>query len=76
MKLEDHENIVGVKGHKGPHPGEYHKLVFTRLNDATEGCRKVEACRKALTAELEKLAQEASTKGTEIHRLLTRGKSR
>ncbi len=76
MELEDHENIVDVKGHKGPHPEEYHKLVFTRLNDATEGCRKVEACRKALTGELEKLAREAMTAGTESHRLLTRGKSR
>ncbi|HZI13465.1 MAG TPA: AHH domain-containing protein [Myxococcus sp.] len=76
MELEDPENIVDVKGHKGPHPEAYHKLVFTRLNDATEGCRKVEACRKALTAELEKLAREAAMKGTEIHRLLTRGKSR
>ncbi|HZI10531.1 MAG TPA: AHH domain-containing protein [Myxococcus sp.] len=76
MELEDTENIVDVPGHKGPHPREYHELVFNRLSEATEGCRKVEACRKALAAELEKLAREATTPGTKINRLLTEGKSR
>jgi hypothetical protein len=76
MELEDTENIVDVAGHKGPHPREYHELVFNRLSEATEGCRKVEACRKALTAELEKLAREATTPGTKINRLLTQKKSR
>ncbi len=76
MELEDHENIVDVKGHKGPHPQEYHELVFERLRDATNTCRTMEACRKALTTELQKLAQEAMTKGTPIHRLLTQRKAR
>ncbi|WP_164011272.1 AHH domain-containing protein [Pyxidicoccus trucidator] len=74
MELRDPENIVDVPGHKGPHPQEYHEAVFQRLNEATEGCRKVDACRKALTNELRKLAKEATTRGTDINRLLTQGK--
>ncbi|MCP3137108.1 AHH domain-containing protein [Pyxidicoccus xibeiensis] len=76
MELEDPENIVDVPGHKGPHPQEYHALVFKRLNDATISCRTVNACRKLLTDALRELAEEAISEGTDIHRLLTRGKSR
>jgi hypothetical protein len=74
MELEDTENVVDVAGHKGPHPQEYHELVFRRLRDATSSCRTVEACRKNLTTELQKLAQEAATPGTKLNRLLTQGK--
>ncbi|WP_164019261.1 AHH domain-containing protein [Pyxidicoccus trucidator] len=74
MELKDPENIVDVPGHKGPHPQAYHELVFRRLRDAASSCRAVDACRKALTAELGKLTKEAVTRGTEINRLLTRGK--
>jgi hypothetical protein len=74
MELKDPENVVPLKGHKGPHPQEYHQLVFRRLSEATEGCRTVQACRKALTDALQELADEAILKGTEINRLLTRGR--
>jgi len=74
MELKDSENIVKVRGHKGPHPQEYHQAVFDRLRDATMTCRTVAACRKALTDELRQLATEVSTEGTELHRLVTRGK--
>lgn len=74
MELKDPENIIQVRGHKGPHPQEYHELVFERLQSATVGCRQVAACRKALTTELQRLASEAATRGTEINRLLTRGR--
>jgi hypothetical protein len=74
MELDDPENIVDVPGHKGPHPREYHELVFRRLNEVTEGCRKMDACRKALTEELKKLAREATTRGPDINRLLTQGR--
>ncbi|MFY2559009.1 AHH domain-containing protein [Corallococcus terminator] len=76
MELKDTENIVDVPGHKGPHPEEYHQLVFKRLNDATSTCRTVETCRRALTLALKELAKEAVTRGTDIHRLLTRRQSR
>ncbi|WP_163867617.1 AHH domain-containing protein [Myxococcus eversor] len=72
MDLKDQENLVEVVGHKGPHPQQYHEYVYERLRSALGQCRKVEDCRKALTEELRKLAREAQTQGTKIHRLLTR----
>ena len=71
MELKDPENIVIIKGHRGPHPREYHELVYERLNEATLGCRSVQACRTALTGQLRLLAEEAVTRGTEINKLLT-----
>ncbi|WP_090484789.1 AHH domain-containing protein [Myxococcus virescens] len=74
MELKDPENIVPVQGHHGPHPQEYHALVFARLRDATRACRTVESCRKALTSALNEMAEEVITQGTELNRLVTRGK--
>ena len=74
MELKDPENIVPVEGHNGPHPQRYHELVHERLNGATESCRRVEECRAALTKALQQLAREVVTKGTELNRLVTRGK--
>ncbi|NTX14449.1 AHH domain-containing protein [Myxococcus sp. CA056] len=74
MELKDTENIVEIVGHKGPHPERYHVIIRDRLRDALGGCRKVADCRKALTLELQKLAKEVQTKGTELHRLVTLGK--
>ncbi|MFP2909546.1 AHH domain-containing protein [Pyxidicoccus sp. 3LFB2] len=76
MELRDPENVVPLQGHKGPHPEEYHRLVFSRLSEATEGCRKVQQCREALTSALRELAEEAVTRGTDINKLLTRRKQR
>ncbi|WP_338871047.1 AHH domain-containing protein [Myxococcus stipitatus] len=74
MELRDDENIVSVPGHKGPHPKEYHQAVFERLRDATRTCRTVVECRQSLTTALRELAEEVSTKGTRLHRLVTQGK--
>ncbi|MBZ4410539.1 AHH domain-containing protein [Myxococcus faecalis] len=71
MTLKDPDNIVEVVGHKGPHPEAYHSFVFKRLSDALRGCRKVVDCQGALTLELRALANEAQTRGTKVHRLLT-----
>ncbi|XXF78024.1 AHH domain-containing protein [Myxococcaceae bacterium GXIMD 01537] len=71
MSLNDPANIVRVRGHKGPHPKEYHQEVFRRLSDATEGCRTMQQCREALTAELRDLAQEIATEGSDLNRLVT-----
>ncbi|MCY1043042.1 AHH domain-containing protein [Corallococcus sp. bb12-1] len=73
MELKDPENIVEVKGHRGPHPQEYHQLVHDRLRQATLTCRSVLSCRKALTDSLRELAAEARTHGTELNKLLTQG---
>jgi hypothetical protein len=71
MSLDDPANIVRVKGHKGPHPREYHEEVFERLTNATEGCRTMQQCREALTAELRRLAREIATEGSDLNRLVT-----
>ncbi|MCP3140215.1 AHH domain-containing protein [Pyxidicoccus xibeiensis] len=71
MSLNDPANIVRVKGHKGPHPQEYHEAIFQRLSDATEGCRTMQKCREALTAELRDLAGEIVTPGSDLNRLVT-----
>ncbi len=72
MSLDDPANIVRVKGHKGPHPQEYHEEVFQRLSDATQRCSSVQQCREALTAELRRLAREIATEGSDLHKLVTR----
>lgn len=74
MELKDPENIVDVPGHKGPHPQEYHEEVYERLLDATKTCRTVNACRHSLTGALKELAEEVTTKGTRLHKLVTRRK--
>nr|WP_323379160.1 AHH domain-containing protein [Pyxidicoccus xibeiensis] len=71
MSLDDPANIVRVKGHKGPHPLEYHERIFERLTNATRGCRTMQQCREALTTELRKLGQEIATPGTKFNRLVT-----
>jgi len=73
MSLNDPANIVNVKGHKGPHPQEYHEKIFERLVDATRTCRSIQQCRVALTAELKRLSRQIATPGTELNNLVTRG---
>nr|WP_224360326.1 AHH domain-containing protein [Hyalangium versicolor] len=72
MSLNDRANIVRLRGHKGPHPQEYHEEIYRRLDDATTRCRPIQACRQALEAELRALAEEISTPGTRLNRLVTR----
>jgi hypothetical protein len=72
MSLNDPANKVRVKGHVGPHPREYHEEVYRRLDEATTGCRTMQRCRQALEAELRALAEEISTLGTWLNRLVTR----
>nr|WP_224371136.1 AHH domain-containing protein [Hyalangium versicolor] len=72
MSLEDPANKVRVQGHQGPHPEEYHREVFRRLDRATATCRPLEQCRTALIKELRSLAEEISTPGTRLNKLVTR----
>jgi hypothetical protein len=74
MGLEDTENIVPIKGHKGPHPQRYHEIVYERLRRALGDCSAVQECRENLTDALRKLAREIATPGTELNRLVTLGK--
>lgn len=45
--MNDPINIVGVPGHAGPHPKEYHQGVFDRLSDAVAGKKPGSAAYKA-----------------------------
>ncbi|RKG77067.1 AHH domain-containing protein [Corallococcus terminator] len=71
MDLDDPENIVEIQGHRGPHPREYHERILQRLNSAMGTCRTVVDCRTALKDVLKELAEEASSPGTPLHKLLT-----
>ena len=71
MTLDDPANIVHVKGHKGPHPQEYHERIFRRLSNSVRDCRTMEQCRADLTAELGRLGKEIATPGTTLNKLVT-----
>ncbi len=73
MKLDDPENLVRIRGHKGPHPREYHEAVFERINQATGRCRGVERCHASLVEELAKIARELVMEGSELRVLITKG---
>lgn len=73
MKLSDSENLVKIRGHKGPHPREYHEAVFERLEFATQGCRGTARCRARLMEELAKIARELIKEGSELRSLITKG---
>jgi hypothetical protein len=72
MSLDDAANKVRVRGHNGPHLPEYHQDVHRRLQRAMRGCRSMQQCREALTAELKKWALEIATQGTNLNKWVTR----
>lgn len=71
MELNDPANKTRVKGHRGPHPAEYHEEVRDRLLTATADCRAVAQCRERLTTALRALAIQCSTPGMKLNRLIT-----
>jgi hypothetical protein len=71
MDLDAAVNVVRVKGHKGPHPEEYHQEVWRTLNSATLQCASTTECKTALTAALLKLGKQISTPGTRLNHLVT-----
>ena len=72
MSLNDPTNLVRIKGHKGPHPAEYHKEVLSRIDEATSGCRNAAQCRAALADALAEIARELMTEGTRLRKLITK----
>jgi hypothetical protein len=74
MRLKDAENIVPMRGHKGPHPQRYHEIVYRRLDEALGDCSTIAECRARLLPALDDLARKIATPGTELHRLVTLGK--
>ncbi|RKG65386.1 hypothetical protein D7V80_23450 [Corallococcus sp. CA054B] len=72
MSLNDAANLVRINGHRGPHPAEYHQEVFNRLTLAMAKCRGVAQCRTALVDVLTAIAEELTTAGTLMRKLITR----
>jgi hypothetical protein len=71
MSMEDPANKMPLPRHYGPHPEQYHEIVFKDLDGATATCRNVVECREALTGALKKLARQIATPGTELNQLVT-----
>ncbi|MCY1073505.1 AHH domain-containing protein [Archangium lansingense] len=72
MSLDAAENLVYLKGHKGPHPEAYHEAVFEKLNSELRDCGAVSRCRGKLLEALGRLAEEVCTPGSRLHRLVTK----
>jgi hypothetical protein len=72
MSLDAAENLVYLKGHKGPHPEEYHKEVYKKLDGAVRGCTTSAHCKRKLTEALRELANEVCTPGSRLHQLATK----
>ena len=71
MSLDAAENLVYLKGHKGPHPEAYHSEVYQRLKVAIRDCQSVAQCRRKLVRALKRLADDVCTPGSSLHQLLT-----
>lgn len=72
MSLDDEANKVYLAGHQGPHPEDYHAIIFERLRQAVEDCNTVAMCRQSLIAELRRIAQEVCNPGSRLHQLATK----
>ncbi|ATB30888.1 AHH domain-containing protein [Melittangium boletus] len=72
MSLGDTANLVRIKGHKGPHPREYHEEVLRRIDLTMRGCRGAAQCRAVLVEELTNIARDLTTAGTKLRKLITR----
>jgi hypothetical protein len=72
MSLDAAQNRVYLKGHKGPHPEEYHRAVHEELRHALSNCGSVAQCKSRLVEVLKNLATEVCTPGSLLHRLATK----
>ncbi|WP_152622277.1 AHH domain-containing protein [Archangium violaceum] len=71
MSLDAAENLVYLKGHKGPHSEAYHSEVYSRLERALKGCRTTVQCKSSLMDALKDLANDVCTPGSRLYRLVT-----
>jgi hypothetical protein len=71
MNLDDALYKVRVPGHAGPHPEAYHRAVYDRLINATDGLSGG-AYKSALQRELQAVGQEAATSGSMLNNLLVK----
>ena len=71
LSMQDEFNKVWVAGHQGPHPQEYHREIFDRLDAATLG-KTGSAYTQAFQSELRALGVEISTAGSKLNQLVTK----
>jgi RHS repeat-associated protein len=71
MDFDEPSNLVEIEGHQGPHPDEYHQLVYDRLKNAVDGIdsSSYEYADAVVTA-LSQMEEELMTPGTELNRLV------
>ncbi|WPB76427.1 AHH domain-containing protein [Archangium violaceum] len=74
MSLDAAENLVYLKGHKGPHPEAYHEAVFEKLNSELRDCGTISRCKGKLLQALGRLAEDVCTPGSRLHRLVTKSR--
>ncbi|HEX8441126.1 AHH domain-containing protein, partial [Archangium sp.] len=72
MTLDDPANRVYLKGHRGPHPEEYHAAVHDRLQVALRDCTTVALCGNKLREALAELTDKLCTPNSYLNRLLTK----
>ncbi|QAT85996.1 putative lipoprotein [Corallococcus coralloides] len=72
MSLDDIANKVRIRGHRGPHPRQYHEEIYNRIDGATKGCREPAQCRAELVKELARIARDILTEGTKLRKLITK----
>ncbi len=72
MSLDDPANRIYLKGHRGPHPEEYHAEVHDRLQSALSDCKSVAHCGSKLREALVELADKLCTPNSYLNRLLTK----
>ncbi|HYO55120.1 AHH domain-containing protein [Archangium sp.] len=74
LSLNDLVNIVFLKGHKGPHPEEYHDEIFRRIREALGACKIKSDCRSRLEDVLDKIAADVCTPDSRLNKLATKKK--
>lgn len=66
-------NRVRIRGHRGPHPVEYHQYVYDQLRQATKGLKPgTSAYHDAVVSTLDYIAGQARTRGTLVNKWLTK----
>ena len=72
MGLDDPVNLVYLRDHQGPHPEPYHREVFRRLEKALGTCKGLAECRTKLVDELDEIARDVCTPGSNLNKLAAR----
>ncbi|PTL78236.1 AHH domain-containing protein [Vitiosangium sp. GDMCC 1.1324] len=72
MSLNDPANRIFVIGHKGPHPEEYHREIYDRLQDVIGTCKTKAECKAKLTAALDAFASDICKPGSRLNKLVTK----